>query len=85
MWKKKNQEPAEDEVEEIDYAQKAAELEKTTKQIEAEKELKRQAREEKKFHKEQAKKRQRLERFVAPILLFLTLLASYFIYTWQHP
>ncbi len=58
------------------------ELEKKTKEIEAEKEEKKFAREERKFRKLQEKKQQRMERLIAPVLLILTLLISYFIY-WQ--
>jgi hypothetical protein len=57
-----------------------AQLEKRTVEIEAAREEKRLAREEKKFLKEQAAKRQRLERWIAPFLLFVTFLFSFLIY-----
>ncbi len=57
-----------------------AELEEKTAEIEAERERKRFAREERKFHRAQAEKRQKLERWVAPILLLATLLLSSLIF-----
>ena len=63
-------------------ASQIEELEKKMAEVEAEKEEKKFARDERKFRKLQEKKRQRFERLVAPILLILTLLISYFIY-WQ--
>lgn len=57
-------------------------LEKRTAAIEAEREQKRFAREEKNFHKAVNEKRKRMERWVAPVLLILTILCSFLIY-WQ--
>ncbi len=59
-----------------------AQLEKRTAEIEAERERKRIEREEKKFHKSQAEKRRKIERWLAPFFLFITLVFSFFIY-WQ--
>jgi len=57
-----------------------AELERKTIEIEAEREKKRLAREEKQFNKSQAVKRQKMERWIAPLLLIMTLLAAFFLY-----
>lgn len=51
-------------------------LQQTTAEVEAEKEAKRLAREERKFLKEQEQKRKHKERFIAPILLLITVLVS---------
>lgn len=56
---------------------KAEEIEKSTEEIEAEKEQKKFEREERKFLKEHAKKRQKMERLIAPLLLILTIILSY--------
>ena len=58
----------------------AEQIVKTTEEIEAEKERKRFLREERKFLKQHAEKRKKMERFVAPVLLILTILLSYVIY-----
>jgi hypothetical protein len=65
---------------ELDDEQKAEQLERTTEEIEAEKERRRFEREEKKFLKEHAKKSKARERFIAPLLLILTILISYIIF-----
>jgi hypothetical protein len=65
---------------ELEQAQSAEAIEKTTEEVEAEREQKRLAREEKKFLKTHARKRQKLERLVAPVLLIVTLLLSYLIF-----
>jgi hypothetical protein len=65
---------------EIDYAAKAEALQKSTRSIEDEKMAKRLAREEKNFYKEVAKKNKARERWVAPLLLILTILISFLIY-----
>jgi hypothetical protein len=57
-----------------------AQLEKRTVEIEAERERKRIEREEKKFHKMQAEKRRRVERWLAPLFLVVTFIISFFIY-----
>lgn len=49
---------------------------KTTEEIEAEKEAKRLAREERKFLKEVERKRKQKERFVAPLLLVISIIVS---------
>jgi hypothetical protein len=77
MKKKKSEEQGQLELTEEETA---AELEQSIEDIEAEKERKRFEREEKKFLKEHKKKRQKQERFIAPLLLILTLLISYLIY-----
>lgn len=64
-----------------DFREKAKKIKRSTEEIEAEKERKRLAREEKKFQKEHQKKLQRLERWVAPVLLILTIIISYIV--WQ--
>ena len=64
---------------EHDYQESIAQLEKRTAEIEAEKERKRFAREERKFLKEHKKKQEKLERFVAPVLLLVTILVSYLV------
>jgi hypothetical protein len=74
--RKKPEEVDEDAAAELE----AEELQRSTEEIEAEKERKRLLREEKKFHKLQAKKRKRLERFLAPIFLGLTIVISLIIY-----
>jgi hypothetical protein len=58
---------------------KIDELKKTTEQIEAEKEQKRLAREERKFLKAEEKKRKKIERFIGPLLLILTVVISYLV------
>lgn len=55
-------------------------IERSTAEIEAEKAAKKHAREEKKFLKLHAEKRKKWERLVAPVVLFLTILLSYFIW-----
>ena len=69
---------------EIDYAQKAAELEKATLSIEEEKRQKRFEREEKKFLKAHAKKSQSLQRLVAPLLFVITILISYLVWLFSR-
>jgi cytoskeletal protein RodZ len=56
-------------------------LQKSTEEVEAEKEAKRLAREEKRFHKEVEKKRKQKERFIAPLLLVITMLVSFVLWT----
>jgi septal ring factor EnvC (AmiA/AmiB activator) len=73
---KKKDEPEMIEGEEHDLLHQIDQLQKTTAEVEAEKEAKRIAREERKFHKEQEQKRKQKERFVAPVLLLLTIIAS---------
>jgi hypothetical protein len=58
----------------------AEEVLRSIEEIEAEKEAKRFAREEKKFLKAHRKKQEQREKLVAPILLILTVLISYFLY-----
>ncbi|MBW7943983.1 hypothetical protein H3C70_01130 [Patescibacteria group bacterium] len=52
------------------------ELQRNTEEVEAEKEAKRLAREERKFLKDTERKRKQKERFVAPVLLILTIAIS---------
>jgi hypothetical protein len=56
------------------------ELQRSTEEIEAEKEAKRFAREERKFLKEAEKKRKQRQRFIAPILLILTIIISFILW-----
>lgn len=63
--------------EDLDPTDQIAELERRTAATEAEKRRKRLAREERQFRKAVSEKRQRQERWVAPVLLLLTLLISY--------
>ncbi len=63
---------------------KIDELQKTTQEIEEEKYQKKLAREERKFHKEQALKRKKRERWVAPVLLLLTILVSYLVWIFSR-
>jgi hypothetical protein len=65
-------------------AEELEEIAERTERIEEEKEAKRLAREEKKFQKELAKKRATQEKFVAPILLIVTILVSIIFYVWYH-
>lgn len=86
MAKKSRDEEVEEVLDEdVDYAAKAAELQKNTQEIEATKAAKRLAREEKKFYKEIEKKNKERERWVAPLLLILTLLISYLIFFLHRP
>ncbi len=55
-------------------------FQRKAEQIEAEKERKKRNREKKKREKERKKRRQKLEKLIAPILLFLTLGISFCIY-----
>jgi len=64
--------------------QQLDQLQKTTEEIEAEKEAKRLAREEKKFQKEVEKKRKRKERLIAPLLLLITVVCSWLVWTLYH-
>ncbi len=64
----------------VSEEERAEQVRKSTQQIEDEKNEKKFKREERKFIKEQEAKRKRLERFIAPILLTLTILVSYLIY-----
>lgn len=79
--KKKEAAAAVPENQELDEAEVAEQLELSTEEIEAEKERKKFAREERKFLKEHQKKRKKIERFIAPLLLILTLIISYLILT----
>jgi len=56
-------------------------LQETTQQVEAEKEAKRLAREERKFLKDLEKKRKQKEKLVAPFLLIVTILISWLLWT----
>lgn len=51
-------------------------LQRSTAEVEAEKEAKRIAREERRFLKEQEQKRKQKERFVAPVILIITIIVS---------
>jgi len=51
-----------------------------SKEVEAEKALKKREREERKRERELKKKREKQEKFVAPIILIVTILVSYLIY-----
>ena len=55
-------------------------LEKKTAEVEAEKARKKFVREERRFLKEQALKRKKLERWLAPILLLITIAISVLIW-----
>lgn len=73
-------EPGEQElVEQLD------DLQQTTEEIEAEKEAKRLAREERKFLKEVEKKRKQRERFIAPILLIISIIISLILWVMNRP
>jgi|GEM_PF-694363 len=52
-------------------------LQRTTAEVEGEKEAKRLAREERKFLKDQEEKRKRKERFIAPIILIVSVMVSF--------
>lgn len=74
--KKDPEEELEGNPEEQELIEQLDELQKTTEEIEAEKEAKRLAREERKFLKEVEKKRKQKERFVAPLLLIISIIVS---------
>lgn len=76
LGKKKEEEPELIDDEQQEIVNRIDELRKTTAEVEAEKEAKRLAREERKFHKEQEQKLKQKERFVAPVLLLVTIIAS---------
>ncbi len=71
--KKEKEEPTPEE-------QLAEEVQLSTEEIEAEKLRKKQEREERKFLKEQQRISQRRQRFVAPILLLITIFISLLIW-----
>ncbi len=79
--KRRGDKKAEREHEEKEVARK---VEKSAAEIEAEKEAKKFAREEKKFLKLHAEKRKKWERLIAPVVLILSLIASYFIWIRSH-
>lgn len=67
---------AEESGEEDELIEQLDALQMTTEQIEAEKEAKRIAREERKFLKEIQKKKKQRERMIAPFLLLMTIIIS---------
>lgn len=74
LGKKKDEEDSEGK--DYELLNQLDKLQRSTAEVEAEKEAKRLAREERKFLKEQEQKRKRKERFVAPIILIITVLVS---------
>lgn len=58
-------------------------LQQTTAEVEAAKEERRLAREERKFLKAHQRKQQQRERLVAPILLVLTMIISFLLMVWS--
>jgi hypothetical protein len=63
-----------------DYEARASALKRSTEEIEAEKNARKFSREEKNFYKELEKKNKSRERWVAPLLLILTVLVSFAIF-----
>jgi hypothetical protein len=71
-------------VEGAEYEDVVAELEQATDEVESEKERRKFEREERKFLKEHQKKSKQQERWVAPVLLILTVVISYFVFIFTH-
>jgi hypothetical protein len=67
-----------------EYDEVAAGIEEATDEVESEKERKKFEREERKFLKEHQQKSKQRERWVAPVLLLLTVIISYLVFLFSR-